>query len=451
MKRLIYTSIFFIPLFLYSQDLIVLPNGVLEVGVKAIVTGDHVRVRSGPSLEHRILIKVNEDTTVSVLERGDSIENIGDMSNYWYKITIESSGLEGWMYGNFLKKNEEKPETEKTLNLEPVTLHAEKGSPRILLKEIGTISQDISIPTSGDLDFNGIPEIILLNKEQQGGYHSLTGYEPSTEGFSKKYSVRLRNKAVSKIKVFTHPEFEKPLIVAMGNNFSYFYNYDTERNILRLIYKLGAPLSAIGMLDGQNPYIVYLEKNKTLDKDGTVTYFIKAVRIESTRGRIQLNEKVAYPKPLPVKKLLVFDLNNDTLDEIIVEIGGNDFGGGITVLSYDENSIKRDLNSGLNTYNKNKFLCMWGVKQNGTPQLVFYSTDPSNSNDVNTDFGFIWTSLNSNLLHVESFHPVNKMLDDMNNDRTIIFYDGAEQQLPFLFLDFNRDLKQYAVKNVYLD
>jgi hypothetical protein len=94
---------------------------------------------------------------------------------------------------------------------------------------------------------------------------------------------------------------------------------------------------------------------------------------------------------------------------------------------------------------------MWGVKPNGTPQLVFYSTDPSNSNDANTEFGFIWTSLNSNLLHVESFQPVNKMLDDINNDRTIIFYDGAEQQLPFLFLDFNRDSKQYTIKNIYLD
>jgi len=436
--------IIFIPFLLYSQELTVIPNGILEKGDNAYVTGDYVRVRSGPSLKNRIITKVNKGTAVTVLKRGERVEKIGSMKNYWYQIKIEEKDLEGWMYGNFLKKRDEKPL--KTVSLPSPS---ETASSEIALKEIGTIARDAFLPVSGDLNQNGITEIILLKKEARDRYCTAFGYEPSSKGFSEIYSIKLRNTSINNIKIFTHPDFDLPIIIASGSNFSYLYSYDGKKNLPRLVYKINTPLVSFGMLDGKNPYLVYLRKNKIIDNDGTITYYITAEKIESVRGRIHLSDKVEYPKPLPVKKLIVFDIDNDKKAEIISEIGGKEFGGGITVLNYDAGGLKRLINTGINTYNDNQFLYMWGINIGKKPKLVIYSTDPS-SNNVNADFGFIFASMHDKNLIIESFYPVNKMLDDINNEREVVLYKTDDTSLPFIMMDFNQDSKKYTVKKTVL-
>jgi uncharacterized protein YgiM (DUF1202 family) len=83
-----------------AQELVVLPGGVLQEDDSAEVTGDYVRVRTGPTLEYRILTKVNRGTPVTVLERDEQLVSINDMKNYWYKIRLDKSGIEGWMFGH---------------------------------------------------------------------------------------------------------------------------------------------------------------------------------------------------------------------------------------------------------------------------------------------------------------------------------------------------------------
>ena len=90
-----------------AQELVVLPGGVLQEDDSAEVTGDYVRVRTGPTLEHRILTKVNRGTPVTIIERNEQLVSIKDMNNYWYRVRLDKSGIEGWMFGYFLRKKEE--------------------------------------------------------------------------------------------------------------------------------------------------------------------------------------------------------------------------------------------------------------------------------------------------------------------------------------------------------
>jgi hypothetical protein len=166
------------------------------------------------------------------------------------------------------------------------------------------------------------------------------------------------------------------------------------------------------------------------------------------RGRLRFSNKVEYEKPLPVKKLVVFDLDNDKRAEIISEIGGKGSGGGITVLRYTETGFKKIANTGIPTYNNSTFIQMWGIRIGGKPKLVIYSTDPEGSNEVNSDFGFISASLHGTNLLIEDFMPVNKRLDDINNYRWVLLFDNGDSKHPFLFLDFNQDEGHYTVKKV---
>ena len=453
MKKLVLILIFIyfiVPPILYSQDLTVLPGGVLEKGDSAHVTGDYVRVRSGPSLQHRILLKVNSGTAVSVLQRGGTVEKIGNMENYWYQIKIDESGTEGWMYGAFLEKDEKTiPTTPPVINNKPQFVINDK--PQISLKEIGSITQKGILHEAADLNQNGTKEILLLHKEDRERYLTASGYEPSPGGFTESYKFGFRNTSINNVTVFDYPDRREPIIAASGDNFTYFYNFDIKRLLLRLIYKLDTPQVGFGMLDGKNPYIVYLKKNKIIDNDGTLTYYIVGERIEYVRGRLRFSNKVEYEKPLPVKKLVVFDLDNDKRAEIISEIGGNGSGGGITVLQYTETGFKRIVNTGIPTYNNSTFIQMWGIRIGGKPKLVIYSTDPEGGNEVNSDFGFISASLQGTNLLVEDFMPVNKRLDDINNYRWVLPFDNADSKHPFLFLDFNQDEGHYVVKKVILN
>ena len=90
----------------FSQEISIIANGALEEGDTGLVTGDYVRIRTGPSLEYRIIAKANKGTVISIVERGEKVEQINNMKNYWYRIKIDKTGLEGWMYGEFIQKQE---------------------------------------------------------------------------------------------------------------------------------------------------------------------------------------------------------------------------------------------------------------------------------------------------------------------------------------------------------
>jgi hypothetical protein len=437
----------------HAQDITVIPSGVLDTGDSAHVTGDYVRVRSGPTLEHRILDKVNSGTSVSILERSAATEKIGDMDNYWYRIKIKETGLEGWMYGNFLKRDTpivtQDMQPEKSLPIPPA--QTEQPRPRLVLKEIGSIPQGESFASSGDLNQNGATEILLLQKDEQGRYFTASAYEPSGEGFSEAYRIRFRNASIQRLSVFSHPNLTQPIIAASDEHYTYLYSYDTGKKLLRLLLKLRSPAAACGVLDGTNPYIVHLRKNRVVDNDGTLTYYLQAERIEYSRGRIRLVDRVEYEKPLPVKNLLLFDLDSDGRDEIITEIGATQYGGGICVLKQSDGGLTRTINTGIPTFNSSSFVQMWGMQQNGKPTLVIYSTDPHADTDVNVEFGFISASVHANTLLVDEFMPLNKRLDEVNNGRQVILYQNGTGELPFLILDLDRDTGRYMVKKVFID
>ena len=163
-----------------AQELVVLPGGILEKDDKAEVTGDYVRVRTGPTLEYRILTKVNRGTPVTILERGEELVSIKDMKNYWYKIRLDKSGIEGWMYGYFLHKKEEaQPEKQALIPTveEPIPFEVKEEPPIIKtapigaalphMDNIGSIQESRSLITSGDVNANGVPEIIFLSSDER--------------------------------------------------------------------------------------------------------------------------------------------------------------------------------------------------------------------------------------------------------------------------------------------
>ena len=82
---------------------------------------------------------------------------------------------------------------------------------------------------------------------------------------------------------------------------------------------------------------------------------------------------MSYAFPLPVKKLVTFDLNGDETAEIICEIGGRESGGGIVVLGLRDGELQRVVNSGLSTYKDDQFVGMWGAFIDDDPRLVIYS------------------------------------------------------------------------------
>ena len=447
MKRICFSSFIILVFILASAafgDVTVLPNGVLNPGDTVIVTGDYVRVRTGPSLENRILTKVNKGIVATIIERGEKVVEIQEMKNYWYRIKLEKSGIEGWMFGHYLNKKEEKkivavkkPETEKPVIPPPSFL---------ALKDIGTIEETSSIISTGDLDGNGTPEIIFVSREEKGRYNNLVGYEKEEGGYREVYRVRVMSAAIDDIKVFNISGLDSALIAISGGGYSSLYSYQKERNVLNLIYKLQTPLVVVGSLDGNGNWLVSLRKNKVTDNDGTETYYIGAARLEPNRGRIQLKEKIEYMKPLPVKKLTAFDLDNDKKDEIICEIGGGNFGGGVAVLKLAGDKITKLLNSGVNTHKDGQFVGLWGVKTDESAKLILYTTDPSTSDDVNTRFGFLVTSLKGKDLIQEKFYPVGPMLDDINNTRQIRLFGHDASPLPFVVLDLDQDTNNYTVK-----
>jgi hypothetical protein len=189
-----------------------------------------------------------------------------------------------------------------------------------------------------------------------------------------------------------------------------------------------------------------LRKNSVIDNDGTQTYFLNIARLEINRGRVLLKDKLEYLKPFPIKKLETYDLDGDKRDEIICEIGGNDFGGGIVILELSGDKIKKVLNSGVNTYKDSQFMGMWGADVGPAAKLILYTTDPSKKDDVNTKFGLLVISFDGSNIKHEKFYPLNPMLDDINNTRHVLPYSSEPAHLPLVIVDFDQDVNKYILK-----
>lgn len=446
---------------LSAQELVVLPGGVLEENDKAEVSGDYVRVRTGPTLEYRILTKVNRGTPVTVLERGGELVSIKDMKNYWYKIRLDKSGIEGWMYGHFLSKKEE-PEKQAAIPTieEPIPFKTEEatsvkkvssiGAVLPHMDNVGSIQEPRSLITSGDVNGNGVSEIIFLGSEERNRNLYLIGYEANGNRDTKTYygevyRIELRSTDVHSIEVFSGEWLQSPLIVANGRNFSQIYTFDETRNSLKHLFKTDSPLISMGSLDGKQKHIVYLKKHRAPDNDGTVTYYVHAASFIMDRGRFSVQDRISYTHPLPVKKLVTYDLDGDSRAEIVCEIGGQEKGGGIVVLGLGEQGLKRTINSGIVTYKDNQFVRMWGTTVQDDPRLVLYTTDPENGNDAGTSFGFLLAKLKGKDLLIDRFYPVSKLLDDANNFREPLIMD-EDDELPFLVMDYDEDKNRYELK-----
>jgi hypothetical protein len=495
-------------------------SDALAIGDRAVVSGDYVRVRSGPTLEHRILDKVNSGTEVTVLSRGDKPQKIGDSTSYWYQVKLDTEDLSGWIFGAFLRKREPAGKEAESGNAQPPALSTDSRSQpasarplepahdvelarrvvleqRILLKEIGVIDEGNAEVASGDLDRNGKPELLFLGKGKGGRPSLLNGYEKSTSGFDRVYSVNMQSARVGGVEVLSTKTLDYAILAAYGAEkrglsvraaagrtaagsegrgtsaerspaagrlpsrgrvrepYTSLYTYDSGRGALRLVSRLNTPALALGTLDGQNPFLVYLGGNRKTDGDGTATYTLETAMVETRGGRIYLGEKNQYAKPLPVKKLTLFDLDGDGRDEIVAEIGGRDMGGGIAILGLRNGSIAKLVNSGIPTYNDSPFLSLWGARVEGKPQLVVYSTDPSGSNNESSEFGFILASLSEGNLKVDRFCPVNKMLDEVNNGRRIVRFaerseGSADRDFPFLIIDAEGETDRSSVKKAVL-
>jgi len=410
-----------------SQEINILPNGILNPRDEAVVTGDYVRIRKDPSLNGKIITKVNVNTEVLIIERDKDIVSVSDKKNYWYNIKVKENGIEGWMFGAFLKKKEEK----KLISINKTMLSKKLSNDKPLnknmtLKELGTIKEARSIIVTGDLNSNGSPEVIFLNVENKKGYGFLTGYEHSNKSFKKVYTTRIRSSKVDNIKIF-------------DNNFK---DYEIDRDRLRLVYKFQSPIVTLGKLDGKNEWVVWLRRNRYIDNDGTTTFYINISQFTFKGGRVSLKNTTIYNKPLPIKKMIAFDINSDGRDDIICEIGGKDKGGGIVVLSFSNNKIKRTLNTGINTYNDIMFTNMWGINIKKSPTFVLYTSDPSKRNEIDNSFGFLYTKIQGNLLKVDKFFPVNNILDDINNNRVILKITENK----FIVIDYDKKKQIYSIK-----
>jgi hypothetical protein len=72
---------------------------------RATVINSRLRVRSAPSLEGEMLGMLEIGEEVRILEKSDQELNIGELTDFWYRID-NGNGLNGWAYGAFLNIKE---------------------------------------------------------------------------------------------------------------------------------------------------------------------------------------------------------------------------------------------------------------------------------------------------------------------------------------------------------
>ena len=442
--------LFNIPLF--CQELTVIANGVLNNGIDAVITGNNVRVRTGPSLEYKIITKVNKETRVFILERDNKLIKIGKYNNYWYKVKIKSTGKAGWIYGAFLKANPKKATIKLTTKNKIKKNVTDTISNYLGLQAIGNIktSSYSNLVISGDLNSNGTNEIIFLQKttgKKSSGRYSIAGYELIGGKYNKVYNLPLNLRNIKNISLIKRKGIPFPMLIISDERSSQIYIYDKKRKLLRAIYRLNSEFLTIALIKDIGPFLVYTNKNRYIDYDGSITYYIFLTPLKIKGDRFSSSGiKIKYNRPLPIKKLITFDINSDGSDEIIAEIGGQNHGGGIVILSKNENGIQQIINSGLLTYNSMPFIKIWGTIINGQARLAVYTTNPSNSGNVNTEFGLLFFSFVTRTLITEAFYRVNKMLDDINNFRIIIPLPLNSTDGTFLIADYDKKSSSYSIK-----
>jgi hypothetical protein len=260
------------------------------------------------------------------------------------------------------------------------------------------------------------------------------------------YRIELSSTDVHSMEVFSGEWLDYPLIVANGHTFSHVYTLDEGRHSLKFMFKTDSPLISMGSLDGKLKHIIYLKRNRIPDNDGTITYHVHAASFTLDRGRLSIQDRISYAHPLPVKKMVIYDLNGDNRAEIVCEIGGMEKGGGIVILGLGEEGLERTVNSGIVTYKDSQFIRMWGTTVQNNPRLVIYTTDPENGNDAGTSFGFLLAKLKGKDLLMDRFYPVNKLLDDANNYREPLVVGDDDRELPFLVMDYDENKTRYELK-----
>lgn len=70
---------------------------------KVITTASFVRLRKKASLNSKTISTLHIGTELTVIKKSDKFYKIGNLKNYWYQVKLEN-GVEGWVYGAFLKK-----------------------------------------------------------------------------------------------------------------------------------------------------------------------------------------------------------------------------------------------------------------------------------------------------------------------------------------------------------
>jgi uncharacterized protein YgiM (DUF1202 family) len=458
--------------------------GEMGEGDRAYVSGDDVRLRSGPSLDHRILGVLSRNTRVLVLDRGEEAASIGGRTDHWYNIRLEDGSKEGWMFGSFLTRRETEkltvtttPEAEEapvkeSPDLEEGAGDAAAGDGSALTDTVSFLQEGMispigqSLVTSGDLNGNGIWEILFVGRSERKTSWELTAYEEGPDGgFVKSYGGRIRARDIRRINAL---DIGSPGFLAVSDDrYTTLYRYDKNRGEMIYARRLNSPVVAAGNLDGKSTYIVHLEQSRRREHDDTATYRVTANRIEADGRRLRTFESISYDYPLPVKRIVTADLNGNGRDEIVCEIGGTDRGGGLVVLTLTDDGLERIVNSGVVTYNDNPFVGMWGVEDGqDRSKLVLYTSNPDKTDDLGTELGFLTLSMGEGTLDVRSFVPVNKMLDDVNSRRLVLHFpeEGREKSTdarnaeetaegshsaPFLFLDYVSN-EGYLVKRPIL-
>lgn len=65
--------------------------------------GEEIPVRESPSIRGSpIIVTISTGTPVEVLGKASEKIKFGSLEDYWYKIKIESSSREGWIFGGYL-------------------------------------------------------------------------------------------------------------------------------------------------------------------------------------------------------------------------------------------------------------------------------------------------------------------------------------------------------------
>lgn len=63
---------------------------------------DRVKLRLEPKTKSKILKRIDPGTLVKIIDRSEKKQSISNMYAYWYKVKL-ISGLEGWIYGFYLR------------------------------------------------------------------------------------------------------------------------------------------------------------------------------------------------------------------------------------------------------------------------------------------------------------------------------------------------------------